>query len=88
VDYGKVRLIIEARRANACFRPPPKVSLPTPDMSAALCLPPAGSLFVGKIDLDNFYHRLALPSWLRPFFALPAVPASLFGLESGCCGRW
>ncbi len=30
---------------------------------------------MAKVDLDNFYHRLRLPVWMRPFFALPAVRA-------------
>jgi len=28
-----------------------------------------------KTDVDNFYHRLRLPVWLRPYFALPPLPA-------------
>jgi hypothetical protein len=33
---------------------------------------------VGKIDVSDFYHRLALPDWMIPFFALPAVSTDDF----------
>jgi hypothetical protein len=37
---------------------------------------------VAKVDLDNFYHRLTLPMWMRPYFALPPVRAGLVGLAA------
>ena len=41
-------------------------------------MPSYHRLFVTRLDLDNFYHRLRLPTWLRPFFALhPLTPAEL-----------
>src|SRR5437762_10975 len=30
-------------------------------------------IYVAKIDLDNFYHQLLLPSWMCPYFSLPAI---------------
>jgi hypothetical protein len=41
---------------------------------------PNRPLYVAKADLDNFYHRLRLPLWMRPYFALPAVSAAEIGL--------
>lgn len=80
------RLIIDARPANSVFVEPDPVKLPTPDLLANLCVDPSRRLFVAKVDLDNFYHRLRLPEWMRPYFALPPVRASAIGLadEFGC----
>jgi hypothetical protein len=75
-----IRLIIDARPANLVFIDPPKVDLPTPDLVARLAVPPGETLYVAKVDLDNFYHRLLLPEWMRPYFALPAIRASDVGL--------
>ena len=72
---GMLRLIIDARRANACFVEPPAAQLPTPDITAQLQVPEGHRLFVTRLDLDNFYHRLRLPPWLRPYFALPPLRA-------------
>ena len=77
---GMIRLIIDARPANACFVDPPHVDLPTPDLVARLFVAAHCPVFVAKVDLDNFYHRLRLPEWIRPWFALPAVRASDVGL--------
>jgi hypothetical protein len=79
-DGGQIRLIINAIPANTQFQEPPKVELPTPDLLTHLSVHSNSSLYVAKVDLDNFYHRLRLPDWLCPYFALPSVPASEFGL--------
>jgi len=81
-DEDKIRLIIDARPANNVFIDPPKVELPTPDLLANLVAPTDQPFYVAKVDLDNFYHRLILPEWLRPYFALPPVRAVDVGLES------
>jgi hypothetical protein len=80
-DGDKIRLIIDARPFNAMFSDPPKVQLPTPDLLAQLQVPSDAPFFVAKADVDNFYHRLRLPEWLVPYFALPAVRASEVGLQ-------
>ena len=77
---GLQRLIIDARRANAIFVDPPAVKLPTPDLVAKIEVPSHLELFVAKCDIDNFYHRLLLPDWLRPYFALPPIRAEEVGL--------
>jgi hypothetical protein len=79
---NQIRLIIDARPANAHFVKPQTVQLPTPDLLARLYADADRDLFVAKIDLDNFYHRLELPSWMQPFFALPSVAADDVGMES------
>ena len=79
-DGDALRLIIDARYANAHFIDPPKLELPTPDLMCHLVTDPTRPLFVAKADLDNFYHRLRLPAWMRPYFALPAVSAAELGV--------
>lgn len=81
-DDATDRLIIDARPANAVFAEPAAVKLPTPDLLAKLSCDPKRHLFVAKVDLDNFYHRLKLPVSLRPYFALPPVRACDVGLGS------
>lgn len=81
-DADALRLIIDARPANALFSDPPPVQLPTPDLMCGLHLPPGCVLYSCKADIDNFYHRLRLPIWLQCYFALPAVPASVFGMPA------
>jgi hypothetical protein len=72
-DGNQQRLIIDARPANAVLIPSPAVLLPNPGKLAELHLSPDLPLFVGKSDMDNFYHRLAMPRWLQQFFGLPAL---------------
>lgn len=72
-DKNMQRLIIDGRPANAVFKDPPHVELPTPTDLASLYAPPNTKLFVCKSDMDNFYHRITMPLWLQQFFGLPAV---------------
>ena len=78
-DGGALRLIIDARWANAHFKDPEKVRLPTPETIASLRLSDREVLFVAKADIDNCYHRMVLPEWVRPYFALPPVRAGDIG---------
>ena len=80
-DADMIRLIIDARPFNAICVDPPKVELPTPDILAELQVPQDSAFFVAKADLDNYYHRLLLPDWLVPYFALPPVRAADVGLS-------
>jgi hypothetical protein len=73
-------LIIDARPANSSFIDSPKVELPTPDILSDLQIEHNQNLFVAKVDLDNFYHRLRLPNWIRPYFALPPIRKCDVGL--------
>jgi hypothetical protein len=80
-DEGRQRLVIDARPANAAFAASAQVVLPAPDLLARLEVPEGGLLYAAKVDLDNYYHRLRMPSWMWPFFALPAVRAEDVGME-------
>ena len=79
-DASSDRFIIDARPTNCVFAEPQPVVLPTPDLLSKLAVDPSRPLYVAKVDLDNFYHRLRLPVWMRPYFALPPVRAGDFGL--------
>ena len=78
-DGEAMRLIIDARPANAAFIDSPHVSLPSPDLIANFSIPAGEVLYAAKVDLDNFYHRLRMPPAWWPFFALPAVRAGDVG---------
>lgn len=77
-DEQSDRLIIDCRPANAFFVDSPAVSLPTPDLIAQLRAPLGRPLYVSKLDISDCYHRLVVPRWMSEYFALPAVPTSLF----------
>ena len=76
------RFIIDARPANTHFVESPDTKLPTPDLLARLVTDARAGrrVHVAKVDLDNFYHRLRIPQWLRPYFALKPVRAGDVGL--------
>lgn len=81
-DADKDRFIIDARPTNAALVEPPSVKLPTPDLTAALTTDGRRALYVAKVDLDNFYHRLRLPPAWCPYFALPPVRAADVGVAA------
>ena len=78
---GSQRLVFDGRPANAAFAPPPVVQLPAPDLLSRLVAESAEPIYVAKADLDNYYHRIRVPEWLHPYFALPPVRASELGLS-------
>lgn len=85
-EDGQIRLILDARRANCYFVDPPHVQLPSPSQLSHLVVDQQQPFWVAKLDLSNFYHQLVLPSWMRPFFALPSLSVSELSsllLESG-----
>lgn len=77
-DGDALRLIIDARPANCFFVSPPRVSLPTPDVLSQLSSEPGRDIFVAKLDISDFYHRLKIPVWMRRYFCLPAVLSDEF----------
>jgi hypothetical protein len=79
-DAAEDRFIIDAVFANAWFAQPVKARLPDPSVLARLSVPAGARLFITKSDLSNYYHHLALPAWLRPYFCLVGIPACDLGL--------
>lgn len=80
-DGDSLRLIINAQPANTLFPRPPSAELPTPDLISNLVLDRAAEMYVAKVDISNYYHQLALPEWMWPYFALPALSATDLGLS-------
>jgi hypothetical protein len=76
-----LRFLFDGRPVNAMMTPPPKASMGTPDLLSRLEIPPGERLFVAKEDICNFFHRLRVPLWMRPYFALPPVRAGDVGAE-------
>lgn len=84
---GALRLILDARAANAAHVVPPPVELPTPDLLAGLQADGSGRpLFCAGTDLSDYYYRLRLPDWLVPYFAMPSVRVSELPFLSGAPG--
>ena len=79
-DEQEDRFIIDAVFANAHMVEPQKSHLPDPSHLSKLVLQQPGPLYVVKSDLSNFYHHLALPEWLQPYFCLVGLPLSDLGL--------
>ena len=71
-----LRLIIDARSANARFVDPPHVALPTPDIVTRITVPAGEKLYVAKVDISDFYHRVLMPEAWWPYFALPFLTAA------------
>ena len=76
---GRLRLIVDARPANACVSEPDNPKLPIPGDLAEVEWNPHEQCHVGKSDLSDYYHHLALPAALVRWFALPAVRSSAVG---------
>lgn len=69
-DKTKQRLILDARRANHYFVEPDDPQIPHPGLFTQLHMKKSEEIYVGKIDLDNYYYRLELPKQFRPYFGL------------------
>ena len=80
-DSNHDRLIIDARPANLYFHEPPALlhRLATPSDFADIIVPPGLSLYVGKADVKNMFHRFRLPQWMVPYFGLPPINGRLLG---------
>jgi hypothetical protein len=64
-DTDRLIIDINARPTNAIFVEPKPVKLPTPDLLSRMEMCKSVPTFTAKVDLDNFYHRLRLPNWMR-----------------------
>ena len=79
---GRLRLIIDARAANALLQPPPHVVLPTPTDFADLEVPADYHVACCNSDLESFYYNMLIPPWLSEYFVVPRLSVA----EAGAIG--
>ncbi|CAE8643896.1 unnamed protein product [Polarella glacialis] len=79
---GSLRMIIDARRTNARFRPPPGVSLATPEALSKIEVAEDELVFVASVDVSNCFHRLRLTREYAEWFCLEPVRAGDVGVET------
>ena len=77
---GKLRLVVDARRANLCFDDPLGVSLPTSASFGRLEVAPGQILHCTQFDLSDSFYQFEMPELLRPFFCLPPVTCREVGV--------
>lgn len=76
----KLRLIVDARRANCHFREPDHVQLTTGEGLGGLEFPAGQHVTIATADLKDAFYHLSLPVELRPYFSLNPVSASSVGI--------
>lgn len=79
---GRLRLIVDARRANAHFSEPTHVNLSTGDGLGGIEIGDDDTLCIATADLKDAFYHLSLPAEIRDFFTLTAVRASDVGITS------
>ena len=70
---GKLRLILDTRRANHYFVKPRSSQLPTPSAWCSIEVDQGDTLYTAAGDVADAFHRMELPAHLRRFFRLPAL---------------
>lgn len=78
---GRLRLICDARRANAHFADPAHVQLTTGEGLGSLELESGEKVLVGTADLKDAFYHLSLPLPLRDYFCLGPVRAECVGVS-------
>lgn len=92
---ARQRPIVDARRSNARFKPPPWVDLLSSEGLGRVAVeldedflsrPEERQSFrgariaIGSADVRDCFHRMKVPSCMSEYFALPPVPAACFGM--------
>ena len=80
---GKLRLVIDARRANAFFRVPPTGANSSSSTLGNLRIPKNKKLWVGQYDVKDFFYRIGIPAALGSYFGLPPISSSMFSKITG-----
>jgi len=70
---GKLRLVVDARRANRYFKKPPSTLLGSMETWGRLELPEEGDLFIAQEDVKDFFYRLGISKELGEYFSLPEI---------------
>ena len=86
-DRKRIRMIIDARPANAVFYDPPGISLPTAETFSRLEVVHGGDrsdldfgIYAGLSDVRDCFHRIRQPRWLAKYFCLLPIEARHVGL--------
>ena len=79
---GQLRLIVDGRRANRILRPPPSVSLATPESFAALEVESDQPIYTSTADVADCFHRMRIGREFGELFCLRPLPAARFGVSS------
>ena len=95
-DKTSQRLIVDARRSNCHFKPPPGVELLSSEGFGRVEVELPSSMQIqddlgqawlrdlvvrfGGADVKDCFHRFFVPTWLSEYFTLPPLPAHVVGL--------
>lgn len=77
---GRLRLVLDFRAVNQMFRSPPPLAMSAGFSWSRLKVPQEQTLYTAQTDVKDYFYSLRLPHYLRPFFALPPIPAHLLKL--------
>eukprot|EP00972_Heterocapsa_arctica_P115654 16448981-Heterocapsa_arctica.AAC.1 len=70
---GKLRLVVDCRAANRCFRECPHVPMGSGAAWGELLLEESSDFFVGLSDIKDYFYECAIPPDLSEYFSLPDV---------------
>lgn len=76
---GRIRIIIDMRRGNLYFNPPPKMDMLNPAWIVEIVIE-GGELAVGKTDIAQYFNKIEVPHWLRQYCGLPPAWSDEVGL--------
>ncbi|CAK0879805.1 unnamed protein product, partial [Prorocentrum cordatum] len=77
----RIRMVLDCRRSNQRFQPPPSVSLFSAAGFADLEVPKDTPLYCAGVDVQNAFYQHKLPAYLRSYFCLPKVTAGELGIS-------
>ncbi|CAK0876757.1 unnamed protein product [Prorocentrum cordatum] len=77
----RIRMVLDCRRSNQRFQPPPSVSLFSAAGFADLEVPKDAPLYCAGVDVQNAFYQHKLPAYLRSYFCLPKVTAGELGIS-------
>ncbi|CAK0801212.1 unnamed protein product, partial [Prorocentrum cordatum] len=77
----RIRTVLDCRRSNQRFQPPPSVSLFSAAGFADLEVPKDTPLYYAGVDVQNAFYQHKLPAYLRSYFCLPKVTAGELGIS-------
>ena len=69
---GRLRLILDCRRANYMCKAPPNVTLGSVAALGEMTVQPGDDLFVGQLDIKDCFYECGVPDGLGELFGLDA----------------